>query len=214
MPCCHRQLYSNLLWANWSQPALNSLILLGNSFKSYEERAFLVTNKEEGVGDCVRVVVPWVRETVVSFKEEEWEVEEEVEVEGGRDVDVYTGTGTPDEGKEEGEGDEGEGEGGVGMKEKETLTETHAHAHTHTEDGKEKRRKKVYVYDKEKEKKMIRPAFVHFAVMDFPGLPSDAEEGGGGGGGKGLWAERPPEHVTEEEKLERASKKETGQVRF
>ena len=53
---------------------------------------------------------------------------------------------------------------------------------------------------------MIRPAFVHFAVMDFPELPSDAEEGGRGGRGKGLWAQRPPEHLTEEENLEQYKK--------
>jgi len=38
MPHVDRCLYSNLLWANWSEESLSNLIILGNSFQHYDER--------------------------------------------------------------------------------------------------------------------------------------------------------------------------------
>ncbi|XP_053325497.1 SRR1-like protein [Spea bombifrons] len=35
---CGKALYNNLLWCNWSQEALSNMIIIGNSFKSIEER--------------------------------------------------------------------------------------------------------------------------------------------------------------------------------
>ncbi|KAM8960688.1 SRR1-like protein [Pelodytes ibericus] len=38
MPHCGKALYNNLLYSNWSQHALSNMIIIGNSFKSIEER--------------------------------------------------------------------------------------------------------------------------------------------------------------------------------
>jgi hypothetical protein len=37
MPHCGRQLYSNVLWANWSPYQLEKILILGNSFALYEQ---------------------------------------------------------------------------------------------------------------------------------------------------------------------------------
>lgn len=36
MPHCGKQLYSNLLWANWSSRLLQNVVLFGNSFSMYK----------------------------------------------------------------------------------------------------------------------------------------------------------------------------------
>jgi hypothetical protein len=40
MPHCGRQLYSNVLWANWSPSLLQNVVIFGNSFALYEQIAF------------------------------------------------------------------------------------------------------------------------------------------------------------------------------
>jgi len=81
MPCCHRRLYSNLLRANWSPACLGNVLLVGNSLRSYEERA-LASEKGNDESDCVLPLLPWVRETRISWKRGE-ELQEEGK--GGND---------------------------------------------------------------------------------------------------------------------------------
>jgi hypothetical protein len=38
MPHCARDMYNNVLWANWSVDALSRVLILGNRFSSYDER--------------------------------------------------------------------------------------------------------------------------------------------------------------------------------
>lgn len=52
------------------------MLLVGNSLGSYEERA-LASEKGKDVSDCVLPLLPWVRETRVSWKRKEERKEEE-----------------------------------------------------------------------------------------------------------------------------------------
>lgn len=47
MPHCPYQLYCNILWSNWFQ--LHKIMIIGNSFESYELRRFLI-NSEDAKG--------------------------------------------------------------------------------------------------------------------------------------------------------------------
>ncbi|XP_050408879.1 SRR1-like protein [Patella vulgata] len=38
LPHCHKILYNNLLWANWSKELLSKIVIIGNSFSSMVER--------------------------------------------------------------------------------------------------------------------------------------------------------------------------------
>ncbi|KAM3570039.1 hypothetical protein VYU27_007886 [Nannochloropsis oceanica] len=80
MPCCHRRLYSNLLWANWSPDCLQNVLLVGNRLRSYEERT-LASEKEKDESDCILPLLPWMRETLVSWKRKEEEKGDEGEEE-------------------------------------------------------------------------------------------------------------------------------------
>lgn len=35
---CGKALYNNLLWSNWSAEALSQMVVVGNSFRGFEER--------------------------------------------------------------------------------------------------------------------------------------------------------------------------------
>lgn len=67
MPCCHRRLYSNLLWANWSPESLKNVVMVGNSLKSYQERAWALEEDLDPT-DCVLPLLPWVREMPLSWR--------------------------------------------------------------------------------------------------------------------------------------------------
>lgn len=56
---CSLRLYSNVLWANWSN--LEHMIILGNSFQSYDER-IMDKSLRQDPSNCVLLVCPYVKE--------------------------------------------------------------------------------------------------------------------------------------------------------
>ncbi len=53
MPHCPMRLYSNVLWANWGAAALARLLLVGNSFEAYVDRAALDAAARADASNCV-----------------------------------------------------------------------------------------------------------------------------------------------------------------
>jgi SRR1 len=65
MPHCPMRLYSNVLWSNWGAN-LSKMIVIGNSFISYNDRAFW-TAAECGPDNCIRAVLPLCTEESIAF---------------------------------------------------------------------------------------------------------------------------------------------------
>ena len=55
MPHCGRQLYANVLEANWGAQQLARLAILGNSFTAYAD-ALTAAQRERAAGWCRRIV--------------------------------------------------------------------------------------------------------------------------------------------------------------
>ncbi len=60
MPHCPSGLYENVLWSNWRH--LKSILLFGNSLKSYSEGL-------QFDGPCITAVQPWLKEDVIRWSD-------------------------------------------------------------------------------------------------------------------------------------------------
>ena len=65
MPHCPYSLYNNVIWKNWN--ALDTFLILGNSFESYSLRNLHRRNekkgKDEDEADCMRILEAATAET-------------------------------------------------------------------------------------------------------------------------------------------------------
>jgi SRR1 len=69
MPHCPMRLYSNVLWSNWGAN-LSSIIIIGNSFTSYSDRAFWTAadcDSDSSHDNCIRAVMPLCTEQSIAF---------------------------------------------------------------------------------------------------------------------------------------------------
>ena len=61
LPHCPMRIYSNIVWANWGKNIVENAVLLGNSFKAYDER-IISTHEREDKSNCVLISLPFVYE--------------------------------------------------------------------------------------------------------------------------------------------------------
>lgn len=63
MPHCCRQLYNNVVWANWGLHTLSSIVVIGNSFQAYYD-TIDGTARDSQLG-CVLKLRTWCSEAAV-----------------------------------------------------------------------------------------------------------------------------------------------------
>lgn len=70
MPHCPMRLYSNVLWANWSEELIfNRILLLGNSFKAYDDRIVSSSRKLGDKTNALFPLLPFIHEQTILLKQ-------------------------------------------------------------------------------------------------------------------------------------------------
>lgn len=70
MPHCPMRLYSNVLWANWSEELIfNRILLLGNSFKAYDDRIISSSRKLGDKTNAIFPLLPFIHEQSIFLKQ-------------------------------------------------------------------------------------------------------------------------------------------------
>ncbi|GFH54905.1 hypothetical protein CTEN210_11381 [Chaetoceros tenuissimus] len=70
MPHCPMRLYSNVLWANWSEELMfNRILLLGNSFKAYDDRIVASSRKLGDKTNAIFPLLPFIHEQSILLKQ-------------------------------------------------------------------------------------------------------------------------------------------------
>lgn len=70
MPHCPMRLYSNVLWANWSEELIfNRILLIGNSFKAYDDRIISSSRKLGDKTNAIFPLLPFIHEQSIFLKQ-------------------------------------------------------------------------------------------------------------------------------------------------